>query len=175
MTAVRFALGVVLAAFVHLAGTAVWSGFPVVADPFLVAAVVAGLAGRPERALVAGTVAGWAADALAGGPFGLYGFADAAVAYATALAAQRIVVDRPATAAGLFAAAAGAQGGLLMALGLVFRGAGETLAPLELLLRGATTAALGLGWLALARAAASRWRRRGRRPSGGVSTSKALR
>lgn len=164
MAAIRFLLGLALAALVHLLGTALWSGFPLVGDPFLVATVVVALGGRPEAALVAGTLAGWSADALAGGPFGLHGLADAAVGYATALAAQRIVVDRRSSAAGVFAAAAAAQGALLVALGALFRGAGELLGPLELLLRVGTTALLGLGWMQLGRAVAARWRRRGGRP-----------
>lgn len=174
MAAVRFLGGLLLAALVHLAGTALWSGFPVVADPFLVTAVVVALGGRAEPALVAGTLAGWAADALAGGPFGLYGLADGAVAYATALAAQRIVVDRRSSAAGVFAAAAAAQGALLVLLGVVFRGPQETLSPLELLLRVATTAALGLTWMQARRLVAARWRRRGSRKSGGVALPKSL-
>ncbi|HEX9798553.1 MAG TPA: rod shape-determining protein MreD [Thermoanaerobaculia bacterium] len=175
MTAISFALGVALAALVQLVGTALWSGFPAVADPFLVAVVIAALAGRPERALVAGTLAGWTADVLSGGPFGLYGFADAAVAYAAALAAQRIVVDRRATAAALLAAAAVAQGALLVALGFVFRGGGEAVAPLTLLARVGSTAALGLAWLALARGVAARWRRRGRSTGGGAPPRSLLR
>jgi len=173
MRAVRFALGLAFAALVHLLGTALWSGFPVVADPLLVAAGLAALAARPERALVAGTVAGWIADALAGGPFGLFGFANGAVAYATAHVAQRVVVDRRRSAAGLLAASAGAQGVLLVVLGVVFRGEGESLAPAELAFRVVTTAVLGLAWLELSRIAVARWRRRSKR-SGGLSLPKSL-
>lgn len=174
MAAVRFLLGLALAALVQTAGTALWSYFAVIADPFLVATVVVALAGRAERALVAGLLAGWIADALAGGPFGLHGLADSAVGYATALVAQRVVADRRTTAAGLFAAAAAAQGALLVALGVVFRGPQETLTPLELALRVATAVALGLLWMQLARWAAARWRRRGSSKSGSVSLPKSL-
>jgi len=174
VSAVRFLLGLALAALVQSAGAALWPYFPVVADPFLVAAVVVGLSGRAERALVAGTLAGWCADALAGGPFGLHGLADGAVAYATALAAQRLVVDRRSSAAGVFAAAAAAQGALLAALGIVFRGAHETLPPLALALRVAAAPALGLAWMQASRWAASRWRRRRAPKSGGVTLPKSL-
>lgn len=173
MQAARFALGLAFAALVHLVGTALWSGFPVMADPLLVAAGLAALAGRPERALLAGTAAGWLADALAGGPFGLFGFADGVVAYALALVAQRVVVDRRRSAAGLLAAAAAAQGVVLVLLGVVFRDGGESPAPAELALRIATTAALGLAWLELSRIASVRWRRRSRR-SGGLALPKSL-
>lgn len=173
MQAVRFALGLAFAALVHLVGTALWSDFPVVVDPLLVAAGLAALAARPERALVAGTVAGWIADALAGGPFGLFGFANGVVAYATAHVAQRVVVDRRRSAAGLLAASAAAQGVLLVVLGVVFRGGGESLTPVELALRVGSSAVLGLAWLELARFAAARWRRRNRR-SGGLSLPKSL-
>jgi rod shape-determining protein MreD len=174
MAAIKFLAGLVLAALLQTGGTALWSGFPVVVDPFLVASVVAALTGRAERALVAGTLAGWSADALAGGPFGLYGLADGAVAYATALVAQRIVVDRRSSAAGVFAAAAAAQGALLVALGVAFRGPQETLSPLELVLRVAAAAALGLVWMQLVRSVGSRWRRRRSPKSGGVTLPKSL-
>jgi cell shape-determining protein MreD len=174
MAAVRFLAGLALAALLHAGGTALWSGFALIADPFLVAAVAVALSGRAERALVAGTLAGWTADALAGGPFGLYGLADGAVAYATALVAQRLVVDRRSSAAGVFAAAAAAQGALLVALGVVFRGPAETLTPLELVLRVAVAAALGLAWMQTARWTSARWRRRGSPKSGGVTLPKSL-
>ncbi|MCM2269287.1 MAG: hypothetical protein NDJ75_04245, partial [Thermoanaerobaculia bacterium] len=89
MAAVRFLLALALAALVQTAGTALWSYFAAIADPFLVATVVVALAGRAERALVAGLLAGWIADALAGGPVGLHGLAASAVGSASALVAQR--------------------------------------------------------------------------------------
>jgi len=174
VAAVRFLLALALAALVQSAGAALWTYFPVVADPFLIATVVVGLTGRAERALVAGTLAGWCADALAGGPFGLHGLADGAVGYATALVAQRIVVDRRSSAAGIFAAAAAAQGMLLAALGVVFRGPDETLPPLALALRVGAAAALGLAWMQTSRWAAARWRRRRSPKSGGVTLPKSL-
>lgn len=174
MAAIRFLAGLAFAALVHVAGTAIWSGFALVADPFLVAAVVVALGGRAELALVAGTLAGWTGDALTGGPFGLFGLADGAVAYATAIVAQRIVVDRRSSAAGVFAAAAAAQGALLVALGVVFRGSAEILTSLELVLRVASTAALGLAWMQAARWVTARWRRRASPKSGGVTLPKSL-
>ena len=169
MAGVRFFAGLALAVVVQALGTLAWAAFPALVDAPLVVAILASRHGRPERALVAGTLAGWAADALSGGPFGLLGFADAAVAYAAALAAERLVFDRTATLAGLLAAAAAAQGVLLVGLGVIFLDARELPRAEHLLARVATAAALGLAWVGLAALARRRWRGwRAARPRGGL-------
>jgi len=168
MAVVRFVLGLLLAAAVASGGAIVWGRFGAFVDPFLVVAVLAARYGKPERALVAGTVAGWAADALSGGPFGLLGFADAAVAYAGGLAARRLALDRPDSLAGLFAASAAAQGVLLALLGVVFRDFVGLPGAVEILGRVVSTSILGLGWLLVSRIAVRRWTRWRGRPRGGL-------
>lgn len=168
MPVVRFVLGLLGAAAVAGTGSLLWGRFAAFVDPFLVVAVLVARHGRPERALAAGTAAGWAADALSGGPFGLFGFADAAVAYAGGLAARRLALDRPESLAGLFAASAAAQGVLLAVLGIVFRDFVGLPGAVEILGRVATTSLLGLGWLLVAGSASRRWSRWRKRPRSGV-------
>src|SRR5690606_24872536 len=90
----RLLAAIAAAALVAVAGARLSPLFPLVVDPFLLVAVVVARAGRPLPAMLAGTAAGWAADALSGGPFGLHGLADGLVAYGTARAAQQLVVQR---------------------------------------------------------------------------------
>jgi len=170
--AARFVAGLVLAVVLHAAATLVAPAFPVYCDLFLVATVVAARHGRIERALVAGSLAGWAADALAGGPFGLYGFADAAVALGTALAARRLTVERSGSLVALFAAAGAAQGIVLRLLGLAVVPDLELPGWLALGVRALVTAGAGPAWIGILAAAGARWRRwRGRPSSLGLSKS----
>ena len=115
--------------------------------------------------MFAGLVAGWSRDALSGGPFGLYGFADTAVGYGTARAAQQLVVQRRTSLLAVFAAAAAAQSAILTVLELVFVPDAELPSPVWLAAKVGSTALLGLAATALAAAVARRWSSR-RRPKG---------
>lgn len=174
MRFVRFAAGLALAALVHLAATRLWPGWPVAVDLFLVVTVIVARAGRPLEALLAGIVAGWTADALAGGPLGINGFADSAVGYLAALAAQRLVVHRKSSLAGVFAAAAAAQGVILALLGLLFLSGRELPGPEIVALRAATSALAGLVWTNLAGAVGRRFRRKRGPPGGAPDLPKSL-
>jgi rod shape-determining protein MreD len=174
MPAVRFFLGLLLAAALHAVGTRVAPGFPRAVDLFLVTTVVVARHGRPEGGLFAGLVAGYAADALSGGPFGLNGFADAAVGYGAALAARNLVVARPGSIAALFALGAAAQGALLyLVAALVVAGPARP-DLLGLALKVGSSALLGLAWIRLAAAAERRLPGRRSRPSGAIETPKSL-
>jgi rod shape-determining protein MreD len=174
MAVLSFAGALAVAALLHLAGTWLFPGFPRLVDLFLVTTVAAARSGRPERALVAGSVAGWVEDALMGGPFGLFGFTNAAVGYLTALVAQRLVVQRQTAIAGVFAAAGAAQGMLLTLLGWAIVGGREMPHPLDLVLRVATTAAAGLAWTQIGVLVARRFRRLRHRPSGSLRIDRSL-
>jgi len=170
--AARFLAGLALAVVLHAAATLVAPSFPVYCDLFLVATVVAARHGHVERALVAGSLAGWAADALAGGPFGLFGFADATVALATALAARRLAVERSGSLVALFAAAGAAQGLLLRLLGFAVVPDLELPGLAALVVRALVTAFAGPAWIGVLAAFGARWRRwRGRPSSLGLSKS----
>jgi rod shape-determining protein MreD len=162
------------AALLQVAATWIYPGWPVVVDLFLVVTVIVARSGRPLQALLAGVAAGWTADALAGGPLGINGFADSAVGYAAALVAQHLVVHRRSSLAGVFAAAAAAQGAMLALLGTIFLAERE-LPGLEIVaLRAATSALAGLVWTQVAGAVGRRFRRRRGRPSGALNLPKSL-
>lgn len=171
--ALRFLAGLALAALAQAAGARFVPGFAGAFDLFLVATVVAARHGRLERALVAGSLAGWAADALSGAPFGLFGFTDAAIGYLTAVAAHRLVFDRPGSHLALFAAGGAAHGLLLAGLGL-FVVDSAVPAPSALVLRVATTALVGPLWIRFAEAGERRLRRLFRRPARGQRPPGAL-
>ena len=171
--ALRFLAGLAIAALAQAAGARVLPGFAGAFDLFLVATVVASRHGRLERALVAGSLAGWAADALSGAPFGLFGFADAAIGYLTAVAAHRLVLERPGSHLALFAGAGAAHGLVLAGLGLFVVGA-PVPGPGALVLRAATTALVGPLWIQVADAAERRLRRLFRRPARGLRPPGAL-
>jgi len=172
MRLVRLLAALALALAVTVAGARAVPGFPAWFDFFLVVTLSVARRGRPGQALGTGVAAGWIADALSGGPFGLHGLADSAVGYATALVAQRLVVERTSSLALVFAAGAAVQGGLLAALGRLVVPGGTAPSPLALGVRIATTAAIGVAWNVIAR----RWstRRRRRRKSGSLQVPKSL-
>lgn len=174
MPVVRFVLGLLLAAALHAVGTRIAPGFPRAVDLFLVTTVVVARHGRPEGGLFAGLAAGYAADALSGGPFGLNGFADAAVGYGAALAARNLVVARPGSIAALFALGAAAQGALLyLVTAFVVTGpARPDLFWLVVRIGSATLA--GLSWIRLLAVVEGRLPGRRAGPSGAVETSKSL-
>jgi len=174
MSVLSYAGALAVATLLHLAGTWIYPGFPRAVDLLLVVTVAAARAGRPERAIVAGSVAGWIADALTGGRFGLFGFADAAVGYLIALVAQRLVVQRKTAIAGVFAAAGAAQGVLLVLLGWAIVGGRELPRPLDLVVRVATSAVAGLAWTQVAALLSRRFRRLRHRPSGGLRIDRSL-
>jgi len=161
MGAARFFAGLLAAALLHFVGTRLFPAFPRATDLFLLVAVLEARRGHPVGGMLAGLAAGLAADGVTGGPYGLFGFADTAVAFGVAAAARQLVVQRTTSLAALFAAAAAAQQAIVAALALVFRPGAELAAPEWLLARVVSTALLGLAWtrsaeLLLARVAARR-------------------
>ena len=174
MPVVRFFFGLLLAAALHAVGTRVVPGFPRAVDLFLVTTVVVARHGRPEGGLFAGLAAGYAADALSGGPFGLNGFADAAVGYGAAFAARNLVVARPGSIAALFALGAAAQGALLyLVAALVVAGPARP-DLFWLAVKVASSALAGLAWIRLSAAVERRLPGGRARPSGAIETPKSL-
>lgn len=154
----KFVAGLGLAAVLHFAGARLLPNFAQAVDLFLLVVALEARHGSPVSGMFAGLAAGLLADGLSGGPFGLYGFADTAVGFGIARAAQQLVVQRTTGLAGVFAAGAAAQQALLAALALIFLDHAELPDPLWLLVKVATTALLGLAWTASANAVASRLR-----------------
>lgn len=87
-----FLLALVLCVLVQAAGLALWPGFSLVMDAFLVLTLLRAMDSPPVPAMLYGALAGWATDALAGTPLGLHGIADTLVAFAVSMAAQRLVL-----------------------------------------------------------------------------------
>lgn len=169
MRFLKFALVLALAAAAQFAGTRLVPAFPLAVDLFLVLTILVARSGRPVDGMLAGLAAGWTADALTVGPFGIHGLADTVVGFATARVAQQLVVQRKSSQALIFAAAAAVHSGLLALLGLAFDPARELPSLAWLPVKAAATALLGLAWTGLAGTARARWsRRRRRRPSGTV-------
>ncbi len=173
MPIVRFLAGLLFATALQAAGTRLVPGLPQWVDLFLVVTVIAARHGHPEGALCAGLAAGWAADALSGGPFALFGFANAAVGYGAATAARNLVVARPGSIAALFALSSAAQSLLVLLLVLLGLAGPSHPAPLPLLIKVASSALLGLAWLRLQAQLAGRFRRRRNRPSGSIELPKS--
>jgi rod shape-determining protein MreD len=164
----RFFAGLLFAVALQAAGTRLLPGLPQWVDLFLVVTVVAARHGHPEGGLFAGLAAGWAADALSGGPFGLFGFANSAVGYGAAYAAKNLVVARTGSIAALFALASAAQSILVVLLALSGLAGPALPSPVALAVKVASSALLGLGWIRLERALAGRLRRRRGRPSDAI-------
>jgi rod shape-determining protein MreD len=98
--AVRLIAFLAFAVLLHLVGTRLLPSFPQRIDVFLVVVALQALEGNTLGALLFGLLIGLVQDTLSSGPFGLFGFADTAVAYGTARLAQRLVIQR---ATGVFA------------------------------------------------------------------------
>jgi rod shape-determining protein MreD len=100
MRAARLAAGLAAAVVAHLVGTRLLPSLPQRVDLLLVVVALSALDGQTLSAVIFGLLAGLVQDTLAGGNFGLFGFADTAVAYGMARLAQRLVIQR---ATGVFA------------------------------------------------------------------------
>jgi cell shape-determining protein MreD len=100
MRAAKLLASLAVAVLVHFLGTRLLPSFPQRVDVFLVVVALSALDGLTLPAVVFGLLAGQVQDTLAGGTFGLFGFADTAVAYGMARLAQRLVIQR---ATGVFA------------------------------------------------------------------------
>ncbi len=164
MTFVKFLLALLAAYLVHLVGVSASPLFPRIVDPFLLVVVWYSMRTGPVAAELIGTGTGLLQDALSGGLFGLYAFANTVVGYAVALAAQRVVVGQQAARVLIFAAAAALQ--QLVLVGLLRSMVGEY-APVpslgSVLGKLVTTALLGallISTESRARTGWSSWQRR---------------
>lgn len=144
MRALSFVLALALAAGLHLAGLVLVPGFPLAVDLTLVVVVLFARDGRVTAATVGGSVAGLVADALAGGPFGLHGFADTLVGYTAARVAQQLVVQRSSGVVLVFTLASTLQQALLAALAVLLLPAAELPAAPWMVAKAATTGVIGL-------------------------------
>ena len=119
MRSLKFAAALVAGVLVHVAAVRLFPDFPRAADLFLVLLVLNALDGNSLAGLLGGVSAGLVADALSGGPFGLFGLVDTIIGYGTAYAVQRLVIQRTTGVFLLFAVAAASQQVLLLGLNLL--------------------------------------------------------
>lgn len=116
---VRFAV-VLLAAIVgHLAIVRLVPQAARFVDLFLVAALYHALSASPVAGMFYGMVAGLTADAVSGGPYGLYGIAGTLAGFAAGTISQLVVIQRSTGAFGLFAAGSAVQQAALVVVALL--------------------------------------------------------
>jgi rod shape-determining protein MreD len=141
MRTAKLAAGLAAAVALHFVGTRLLPSLPQRIDLFLVVVVLSALDGQTLSAMFFGLLAGLVQDTLAGGNFGLFGFADTAVAYGMARLAQRLVIQR---ATGVFAVVSFAsllQQVILAALAFLLLPNPSLPAPLSMLEQAAARAA----------------------------------
>lgn len=95
MIFLKYLLGMAAALGAHSLWLALAPQLVLAFDPFLVVAVLSGLSGNSLGGLAGGTVAGFGRDTLSGRLYGLHGFADTIIGYATARTAQRMDLRQP--------------------------------------------------------------------------------
>jgi rod shape-determining protein MreD len=95
VTFLKFLLGLGAALAAHSALVALMPQLVLAFDPFLVVSVLTALGGNSLGGLAGGLVAGFARDTLSGRLYGLHGFADTIIGYATARTAQRMDLQQP--------------------------------------------------------------------------------
>jgi rod shape-determining protein MreD len=153
---IRFAAGLALAVLVYAAGVRIAPASVQAVDLFLVVAVLNALDGNAFAGLAGGLAAGLAQDALTGGLFGLYGFADTLIGYATARAAQRLVIERASGVLPVVAVATVVQQAVVVGLAWLLLPDPRFPDPRWLAVRALTCGLLG----ALIYASGGWWRRR---------------
>lgn len=162
MRSLRFAVALSVATLLQIAGVSLFPQFSLAVDFFLVIVVFNAMDGNSAAGMFGGTVAGLVTDGLTGGYFGLFGIANTVVGYGTAVTAQRLVIQRPASSLLVFAVAAAAQQLILLGLSLLFLADADLPQYSWILVKVGTTGLLG-GVLYLAnrrmRSRVEMWRR----------------
>ncbi len=116
MKLLRFLVGLILAVLLQALGLRLFAQFTLVFDPLLIIVVYHSLDSSPSWSSIGGTTAGLAQDALSGGLFGLHGFANTFVAFASCRLRQRLVIQQPSQVGLLFVLAAALQLAILSTL-----------------------------------------------------------
>jgi rod shape-determining protein MreD len=155
-------MALAVATLLQVAGVSLFPQFSLAVDFFLVIVVFNAMDGNSAAGMFGGTVAGLVTDGLTGGYFGLFGIANTVVGYGTAITAQRLVIQRPASSLLVFAVTAAAQQLILLGLSLLFLADADLPQYSWILVRVGTTGVLG-GVLYLAnrrmRSRLEMWRR----------------
>lgn len=162
MKLLELAAGLTGALIVHFLGVRLFDDFSSAIDVFLLVTLFNALSGNLLSGLFGGLAAGWLADVVTGGLYGLHGFANTVVGYGGALAAQKLVVQKPTSVFLLFALGAAGQQFLLVGLSLLLQPGSIEPQPIWLAVKFASVGAVGaLGFWLRRRALGwrSAWRR----------------
>ncbi|MFL6259844.1 MAG: rod shape-determining protein MreD [Thermoanaerobaculia bacterium] len=144
MQSLKLLAAVALAALVHFAGVRLWPDFARATDVFLVVVALHALGGSSLSGLLVGMLVGLLQDTLTSGPFGLFGFADTIIGYATARLAQRLVIQRPTGVLALVGFASMLQQAIVLGLAFVLLPSPETPSPVWTAIRAASCGLLGM-------------------------------
>ena len=143
MRGLRLAMALAVATLLHVVGVSLFPQFSLAVDLFLVIAVFNAMDGNSAAGMFGGTAAGLVTDGLTGGYFGLFGIANTVVGYGTAITAQRLVIQRPASSLLVFAVAAAAQQLILLGISLLFLPGADLPQYSWILVKVGTTGVLG--------------------------------
>jgi len=158
----RLAIALAVATLLHVVGVSLFPQFSLAVDLFLVIAVFNAMDGDSVAGMLGGMVAGLVTDGVTGGYFGLFGIANTVVGYGTAITAQRLVIQRPASSLLVFAVAAAAQQLILLGISLLFLADADLPQYSWILVKVGTTGVLGFVLYLASRRLRSRvemWRR----------------
>ncbi len=149
MKFLRLIVGLVCATLLQIFGLHFFSGFSLAFDPFLILVVYHSLSNTPAWSSLAGSLTGLAHDSLSGGFYGLHGFADTLVAYASSRLQQRLVIQQPHQVGLLFVLAAAFQLAALATLQFLLVGGSELPGPGTMIARMMTSGLAGAGLFVL--------------------------
>lgn len=138
-----FLTALVVTALAHALGSRLLPWFPSTFDLFLLLAIYNSFGQSPGNSALGGSAAGLVADALSGGYFGLYGFANTLAAWGAAQLQQRIVLQQPLSVGLLVSAATAVQMTTLAILQSYLLQGSESPSPQIMLLRMLTSGILG--------------------------------
>ena len=144
MAVLRFALTLLAVVFLHSLAVRVVPEFAVYVDLFLIFTVAWASESPSLVGLGVGLAAGLTADAFAGGPFGLNGFANTLIGYGTSFAVANLAKLNSSGAALLYAVAASVQQLLLIALVMLLIPNGLPPTLLSVVVKIAVTALAGI-------------------------------
>ena len=144
MRVLRFALTLLIVSVIHFVGMQLFPWFFLAVDLFLVVLVFNAMDGDTLAGMLGGAVAGLVTDGLTGGAYGLYGIANTIVGYSTAAAGQRLVIQRASSSLLVFFMAAAAQQALVLGIAVLILPNPEAPDLRWVLIKVATTGALGL-------------------------------
>jgi len=147
---------IALAVLAHFVGAWLFAGWFVRAvDVFVVVVALYALRGNSLASLFVGLLVGLLHDALARGPFGLFGFAGTIVGYVTARLAQRLVIQRATGVLAVVSFASVLQQAVVAGLGFLLLPTAEVPSPLWIAIQAGACGVLGMAVYV----AAGHWRR----------------